>query len=179
VAGSGSGDLYAAMEEYRDVLLRALEDTPEGAPGYYYICAGPPSWDAFPALIVYAGGPQVADTLPLQPQLAPGHRTATYGEVDLAVMTAVVLRCAVVLGDEESISPPTREQHEAAALQTSCDLWAALNHLKTAKRNGTLFAPKEREFFLDPPIAVNQEGGAAGWQITIRTQLDGYKPTDE
>lgn len=168
-------DLYNCMVEFFGVCLAATADTPEGEPNCAYICAGPPAWDSFPCLIVHSGGPAVGDTFPLQPSLAPGHRVTTNAQVNLVSITATILRCAAILDDNGQA--PSVEEQDSAARQTSADLWAIWNHVREAKKAGTLFAPREREFFFDPAVAVNQQGGAAGWQITVRTALYGYEPT--
>lgn len=172
MAGTGSRDLFDAMQAYFDACVVALADTPDGPPDCRYLSEGPPPWDVIPSLVVHAGGPAIGDTTPLQPMLAPGHRVQVTGEVNLVSLTATILRCATQI--DESGNLPNSEEHAVVALQTSSDLWAIWNHVKQAKRSGSLFPPREREFFLDPAVAVNQQGGAAGWQITIRTALDGY-----
>lgn len=170
---AGSLDLHAACLELQEACLVALADTPDGAPECSYISPGPPPWDTFPCLIVYAVGPAPGDTFPLQPALAPGHRVTTNGQVNLVTITATILRCAWEVADDapEVIDPAAITK---TAEQTNADVWALWNHLRAAKRAGTLFAPREREFFLEPPAAVNQQGGAAGWQFTVRTELGGY-----
>jgi len=170
----GADLLYEAMTEMLDVCVAALADTPDGAPDCRYLAPGPPAWDTYPCLIVYAGGPAIADTFPLQPVLSPGHRVAVMGEVNLVAITATILRCAPVI--DEGGQLPQAGEMDAATRQTSADLWATWNHLRQAKKDGTLFAPTTREFFLDPAVAVNPAGGACGWQVTVRTQLDGYRP---
>lgn len=163
------------MVAFFDVCYAALADTPGGQPECAYVAEGPPAWDVCPCLTVYAGGPQVADTFPLQPSLNPTHRVALWGEVDMVTLTATILRCSPVIGDDGLL--PTPAAHAAAAQQTSADLWAIWNHLKQAHRDETLFPPKRREFALDPAVAVNPQGGCAGWQISLRVRLDGYDPT--
>lgn len=168
----GSLDLFDAMQAFFDVCLAALADTPAGAPECAYMTPGPPAWDSMPCLIVHTPGPSVADTFPLQPVLGPAHRIASYGSVNLIGITATILRCAPVLTEGGDL--PSIAEFTAATQQSSADVWAIWNHVQEAKRTGVLFAPREREFLMDSPIAVNQQGGACGWQIGIRTELDGY-----
>lgn len=170
---AGSGDLYEAVSSFFDVVKAALADTPAGAPQCAYISEGVPLWDD-ECLVVYVGEPAIADTFPLQPTLAPGHRIALGVSVNLISMTALVLRCATKI-DEYSQAPQAAD-HEKVARQTTADVWAIWNHLRQAKRDEALFPPKEREFFLSAAAIQNQEGGLTGWSITIRTELDGYKP---
>lgn len=170
-------DLWLALVEYRDLCKDALADTLDGPPDdcAIYVDSGPPSWDELPSLIVYAGGPAVADTFPLQPYLAPFHRISVMGEVDLVSMTALILRCAAPLTENNAL--PDVATREKVSRQTSQDLWAILNHVKNAHRLGTFFPPAtERELALDPAVAVVQQGGATGWAITLRVQLGGYRP---
>lgn len=169
-----SHDLYDAVNEFFRVCLAALEDTRGGAPECAYIAEGPPTWDACPCLVVYAGGPAVGDTFPLQPSLAPLHREATAGKVNLVAITAISLRCVPVLGEDGTLPQPA--EHAAAAAEILDDMWALWNHVGAAKRHGTLFAPREREFGLDPAVPLNPQGEAGGCQITVRTELGGYDP---
>lgn len=171
---AGSIDLFAAAEQFFDLCRVALADTPDGVPECAYLSPGPPPWDACPCLIVHIGGPVVADTLPLQPALAPAHRIATFGEVNMVAITATILRCTPTI--DEGGRLPSPAEFNAATRQTSCDLWAIWNHVAQAKRDGALFPPRERELLIEPSVALNQQGGAAGWQFTLRTQLDGYRP---
>lgn len=178
---SGATLVYDALEEYLRVCLESLDSIPsydnslEGRPGCSYVAPGPPPYDVYPCLIVYTSGPAVGDTFPLQPALSPSHRATTHGQVNLVTMTASILRCGWIPGDgeEQEIDPVAVS---ASARQTSADLWAIWNGIKAAKRNGNLFAPRERELFMDPAVAIAQQGGAVGWQITVRTQLDGFDP---
>lgn len=169
-----SDALYDALTELFDLCVVALADTPDGAPECRHLTPGPPSWDVVPSLFVWAGGPAVADTFPLQPALAPAHRVTTMGQVDLVSITATILRCAPMLTDDGGL--PSDQEFTDTTRQTSADLWAIWNHIKQAKRTGQLFGPPERELFMDPAVAVAQQGGACGWNITLRTQLDGYRP---
>jgi hypothetical protein len=168
-----SSDLYDAAHEFFNVCLAALADTRGGQPECAYIAEGPPAWDSCPCLICWVGGPAVGDTFPLQPALAPMHRFAV-GQVNVVSFTALSLRCAAELSEGGGL--PTPAEHETAAAQVADDMWAMWNHLLSAKRHGTLFPPKEREFSLEPTVAVNPAGGAAGAQMTVRVQLDGYDP---
>lgn len=166
-------DLQAALVEFQGICLEALDDTPAGRPKCSYISPGPPPWDILDCLVVWTSGPAIADTFPLQPSLSPGHRVQVQGQVILVGVIATIIRCGYEL-DETNPSSVDPDAITAIAKQTNADLWAILNHLRAAKRQERLFAPKEREFFIDPAVALNQEGGAAGWQITVRTALHGY-----
>lgn len=174
MAGTGSSDLYALADEYLDACVIALADTPDGPPDRVFVSPGVPSWDCPEQLTVHIGAPVVADTFPLQPSLSPAHRVTVQGEVDVIVVTATILRCVPTVDDYGNLPSPATI--DAAAQQTCADLWAIWNHIKKGKRDGTLFAPKEREFRLDPAVSLPQGGGAAGWQIPIVVQLDGYRP---
>jgi hypothetical protein len=57
-------------------------------------------------------------------------------------------------------------------------MWAMWNWLKEAHRQEVLFPGQggKREFGLEPGIAYNPAGGAAGSAMTCRVQLDGYTP---
>lgn len=158
--------------EFQEVCLVALDDTPAGRPPCTYISPGPPPWDILDCLVVHTSGPNVGDTFPLQPSLAPGHRVQTNGQVNLVAITATIIRCGVM--PDEVGGGFDAERATTVARQTNADVWAIWNHVRSAKRRGALFAPVERELFMDPAVALNQLGGAAGWAVTVRTSLDGY-----
>lgn len=174
MAGVGSDDLYDLCVEYLTACLAALADTPAGPPSRFYISPGPPAWDCCDQLTVHTGGLVVADTFPLQPMLAPGHRVQNQGRVNLVYLVATILRCAPTLGENGEL--PDVAAFNTAARQTNADLWAIWNHLTRAKRDGTLFQPDQVEVFFDPAVALNQQGGCAGWAIQLRVSLEGYRP---
>lgn len=167
--------LYEALEEFYAVCKTALASTDGGLPDCNYIAAGPPAWDSCPCLIVWAGGPAVGNTFPLQPALAPMHRVQLERQVNLVPMTAISLRCQPLIDEHGHL--PSPEEHAAAARLVLEDAWALWNHLRAAKSAGTLFAPKEREFSLEPGVAYNPQGAAVGAAITVQTQIDGYTPS--
>lgn len=172
MAGIGPDDLFDLCEEYLEACVSALgSDVPDRR----FVNYGPPAWDCPEQLTVHAGGPVVADTLPLQPSLEPAHRAAVQGMVNMVSLTATILRCVPMI--EEDGDAPSPQDIEVASRQTCSDVWAIWNWLVSKKADGTLFPPREsRELFIDPAVAVNPQGGAAGWQITVRVQLDGYRP---
>lgn len=174
MATGAVADLYNLADEYLTACFNALAFTPEGSPDRAFVSPGSPSWDCPEQLTVHVGEPAQADTFPLQPSLAPAHRVTVQGEVDLISMTATILRCVPTMTENGAM--PTPLEIDQAAQQTCADLWAIWSMLKIGKRDGTLFPPKDREFFLDPAVAVPQGGGAGGWQIPIRVQLGGFRP---
>lgn len=174
MAGAGSGDLHDLCLELLDCCALALEDTPAGPPGRQIVSTGPPPWDC-EQLTVFTGGPAVGDTYPLQPALSPGHRAANQGMVNLIVLVVTVIRCVPVIDEYGGL--PSADEITAAAAQTNADLWAIWNHVARRKRDATLFAPKEREMFMDPAVTLTTNGGFGGWNIQLRVELDGYRPT--
>ncbi len=170
-----ANDLQMLAQQYLDACVAALESV-GGAPDVRFISPGPPSWDCPNMLSVHIGGPVVADTLPLQPQLAYTHRIAIGIEVKMILMTATILRCDAQIENDGDL-PSDAEITEVAA-QTNADVWAIWSYLTTAKHAGLLWAPKrEREMALLPAIPQKQEGGACGWEIPITVQLNGYRFT--
>lgn len=174
--GTGSDDLYALSVEYLTACLTALADTPAGPPSRYYISPGPPAWDCCDQLTVHTTGPATADTFPLQPMLAPGHRAQNQGKVNLIGVVATILRCAPMLGEDGTLPDPIA--FNTCSRQTCADMWAIWNHVSRAVRAKTLFTSTsdQREVFFDPAVAQIQQGGCAGWGIGIRVALDGYVP---
>jgi hypothetical protein len=172
---AGPGDLFDLAGQLLEACQDALEFAPAGPIDYAFISPGPPAWDAVPMLAVYAGSAAEADTAPLQPPLQPSHRIDAVGVVPMVTLTAVVLRPAPTLADDGQVpvAPPPAEI-TMVARDTLGDLWAIWNYLASRKRDGTLWPPHTREFLFDPAVPVNQQGGAAGWQIQLKVHLGGY-----
>lgn len=177
---SGPSDLQDLAEEYLAACVTALQlgstDQGEGVLGRAYVSPGVPPWDCG-QLAVYVGSAVVADTAPLMPPLQPAHRVDQGLLLNMVTMTAVIIRCCVPVptGEGPNILFPSAESMQDVARMTNTDLWAIWNHLANAKRAGTLFAPKRREFVFDPAVPTAIAGGCAGWQIQVRVQLGGYK----
>lgn len=174
MAGVDFGDLYAAAEAYLEVCRQALASTPAGVPPKVFVSPGIPAHDC-EMLAVHVGGPAVGDTSPLIPVLATGHRVETGIQVNLIQMTASVLRCVPTMDEDGGL--PSDLDLSLASQTLHNDLWAIWNFVREAKRTERLFAPKEREFYMDPSVAQPQAGGFGGWNIVIRTEVDGYRPT--
>jgi hypothetical protein len=166
-------DLYDAAVELLAAAQAALADTPGGPITVAYVSEGLPAFDCIPQLTVHAGGPSEVETAPTSPSLAPGRRT-TVGMVDQVALTITVVRCAAI--PDGNGNPPPPSAHSVPAQQTMADVWAIWNHLASAKRAGTLFGGRCREMFLDPSVSIATSGGAAGWEIPVRVQLNGYRP---
>lgn len=167
-------DLFDLATEFLAACLDGLDLTDAGRPECYYISPGPPPFDFCPCLSVYVGGPAVADTFPLQPAMATGHRITIAGEVNLITLTATILRCAPILDDEGGGLNPI--DFNTASKEMYADLWAIWMMLKEMKKQDALFPPAQREFELMPAVSITQQGGACGWQIPVRVNLYGYSP---
>lgn len=177
---AGPTDLYSLCAEYLAACKTAVASTPGGPITRAFVCPGVPAWDCCPQLTVHAGGPAEADTLPLQPPLAPGERPAVQGAVHLVNMTATVLRCTPTLEEDgQNLILPSEAALEAAAVETLSDVWAIWATVRGLYRAGTLFATDagRRELFFDPAVPVRPAGGCAGWEIQIRVALGGYTVT--
>jgi hypothetical protein len=171
-----SEDLYLGLQDFFEVCYAALADTPGGQPECAYVNEGPPAWDACPCLVCWTGAPAVGDTFPLQPALAPMHRIELGRQVNIVTYTAVALRCQAIMHEDGTLPQPP--EHIAPTREINADMWAMWNWLKEAHRQGILFGDDsgKREFSLEPGIAYNPQGAAAGSAITCRVQLDGYSP---
>ncbi len=167
-------DLFDVCAEWLAAIQVALSLTEGGSIQRAYVSPpGQPIVDMYCEQLTVSGGYAIADTLPLIPPLSPGHRTTIQGGVILAPLVATVLRCVPTL-DDQTAQPPSLNELETAAVAIHSDLWAILNHTWNEHHKGVLFAPRERELFLDPAVPVSQAGGVGGWQIQVRVELPGY-----
>ncbi len=150
--------------------------SPGGPIDRCYVAPGVPAWDCCEQLTVHVGGPAIGDTAPLLPPLQPGHRVQQTGTVNLVTVTATVLRPSPVPTQYEGgLEAPDVSDLEEAARATCGDVWTIWQHLKTLKRNGTLFAPDTREMYFDPAVSLTTQGGCSGWGMQFRVQLDGFR----
>lgn len=176
----GPLDLYGAAERLLSLTANAVATTPGGPIDYQAIVQGLPVFDCPPAIYVSAGAVQIADTSPLGPTLQPMQRIVQTGVLDLPVFTITVIRCveAVILHEGQSLILPSAAAVSSDAYVCYADVWAVWNALIHAHRDGTLFQSpsRRREFAVDQAIPVRTEGGAGGWLLQVRFQLDGYDP---
>lgn len=169
---AGPTDLFDLNAEWLAACEAALATTDGGTPARSFVSLGPPAWDCCPQLTVHSGY-ALADTAPIGPPLSAGHRTTVQGGVYLVPLVATVIRCVPTL--EDNGDPPTAADLEAAAMTGMADAWAITNHTWDQHAKGILFAPVEREMFIDPTVPLQQAGGCGGFQIQIRVALYGYK----
>ena len=169
--GTGPDDLFALAEEYLDLCVVALEAA-QGAPPRRYVSPGPPAWDC-ELVAVHVGGPVVAPTSSGPGALAEGHRLQATGQVNIIDLVATILRCVPVMKADGSA--PVASSVTDASRVTLSDLWTIWNHIAHGRREGTLFDGKCRDVTMDPAVTLAPAGGFAGWQVSVRVQLDGYR----
>ena len=174
-----STDLYGAAETLLSLAANAVATTPGGPIDYRAIIQGLPVFDCPPAIYVSAGQVVIGDTLPLSPSLNPLQRITHFGIVDLPVFAITVIRCvSTITRSGNNILLPSAAELSEDAYICYADLWAVWNALVHAHHDGTLFQrpSRSREFGIDGAQPVRTEGGAGGWVIQVRFQLDGYDP---
>lgn len=165
-------DLFDVAHELLEACAAAVATTPAGAIDRAFVSPSLPAFDCCPQLTVHVGNALEGDSLPLSPPMQPSHRVVDK-LVPMVQLTCSVIRCTP--GPDMRGDPPEVVEIEDAAKQTNADLWAIWNGLRTAKREETLFPPREREFFFDPAFPISIQGGCAGWLIPFRVTLGGYK----
>lgn len=171
---AGATDLFDLCHEWLSTCVDAVATAPGGPLDYAFVSPGAPALDC-EQLVVWAGGPSEADTLPLIPPLSPGHRTTVQGALHLINITCTVVRCVPTLDNNGRL--PSVADVEAASQRTMGDLWAIWNFTRRRHGDGLLFTGlHDRELFMDPAYPLPLNGGLGGWQIPIRVQLDGYRP---
>lgn len=165
-------DLFDLAAEWLACLEAAVASTPGGAIADAWVSSDPPAIDCAPMLAVHTVGVVEAPTSPTGP-LVDGQRPKLFA-VHFVGLAATVIRCAPT--QDQQGRPPTDVAKETAANQTMSDLWACLNWTRQMHRKEELFASPsgKRELFIDPQVVVPSSGGAVGWVIPIRVQLDGY-----
>ena len=164
------------LSEYADELLEAsalaLAETDEGTPDLVYMTASRPAYDCCPALIVYISEMAEASVSPGFPE-ASAKRTVIAGLIN-ATYLITILRCAANPGPNGQM-PSTTSMIDVAH-QTQQDVWALLNGLRNAVRDGDLFERCIGVVF-EPARPVTEQGGCVGWEITVRAHVPGYVPS--
>jgi hypothetical protein len=159
-----------------ETLLRSAEalDTipvlvaPEldGAPERAYVNSGIPAADCPDQLVVWAAAVR---ELPRGGTSTEEQSAAFW--VNAVEFHVQILRCLPVPGSAKKIVPATALQ--AKARQTNADAWALWNHLHNLRAANLFFTECEIVRW-DNLIAIEPAGGAGGWELVFRAQLDGY-----
>lgn len=171
-----ASDIFDLAAEWLAVCSDACQ--PQGAipDDSIFVSSDPPAMDCAPQLTVHTTGNVEAPTSP-QGVIQDGQR-ARMPTLHFVGLVATIIRCAPV--PDNRGNPPGRVEKEAAAAQTSSDLWAIINFTRQAVRANALFVnphSDRREVFFDPQVVLPSQGGMVGWAVPIRVQLDGYRPT--
>ena len=178
MAGTGPTDLQTLAVELLDASIEALDTIPnfapglEGAPERTFISPGRPALEGCDQLCVHADAVLDAQTTP--GGLGAGIRNRMM-KVNHVVFIITVDRCVIDNRTGMDITAPYRpEDLTATAEQTNADVWAIWNHLFNLW-SAELLLSMCSELFFDGARALPEEGGRAGWTITLRARLDGYE----
>jgi hypothetical protein len=150
--------------------VAALATTDAGAPDRQFVSAGQPAFDCGDFVAVQSLMLGLAETQPLQPMLQPAQRVHS-ASMNLATLVAYAIRCVPTL--DARGNPPSAAALSAAARVTNQDGFAIWDHLKKAIRDGSLFPGCRTPVFFDGGLSVVPSGARAGWQFTLRVELEG------
>lgn len=169
-------DVWAVCGEVLQAALVGLASLPAGAPGRNFVGYVQPAADCdcpsgqitcFPTSIRESTTRTAGGT-------EGGHHVALNNVVVEVAMTLQILRCVPIVQDDGSA--PSAPAIDAAAMQIHTDAWFLWCWLRAEKRNGNLLAGLCREIWFDAMTPEPVSGGCAGWNLNLRTQLDGYTP---
>lgn len=174
-------DLKALLDELLAQSAAALDTIPdsdpglEGAPDRAFVAPGRPALEGCDQLAVHAQN--ILDSPTGPGGLNDGKRN-TQGKRNHVRLVITIDRCVADSrqGMQNMTQPYLTSDLEAAAAQTSADAWALWNYLFDAWRSGQLLTMCE-ELFFEGMTALPEEGGRAGWTLTLRANLDGYDTT--
>jgi len=167
-------DLQTLCEEF----LAACEDALvtvgllpgfDGVPGRSFVTSGLPAADCPPQLTVHVE--TISDAATGPGGLADGtrHRSARMPQPRLI---ATLFRCVPV--PDNSGNPPSAAALESAAAQINADGWALHNVLFNKVMNGSLLEICSNVVW-EGLRRYGPSGGAGGWTVTVRAELDGYQ----
>jgi hypothetical protein len=170
-------DVWAVCGEVLQAALVGLATLPAGAPARNFVGYVTPGADCD-----CAGGGQVA-CWPTQIRESAtrtaggtegGHHVALNNVVIEVAMTLQIIRCIPTISDTGK--PPTPAQIDNASHAIHSDAWFLWCWLREEKRAERLLAGLCREIWFDAMTPEPALGGCAGWNVNLRTQIDGYKP---
>ena len=164
--------LYDACAELLAAAASALDEVEPGAPARRYVAGGQVALDC-EQLTVHPAPIGLAETQPLQPVLEPSRRIVR-ANVNLVGLVVTIVRCVPVAAlNGDRLTLPTVEALDASAQVTSRDGWQLWNGLKRRHRDNTLLPDACRDVLLQPCVPIDPAGGFGGWQLIVRTNLDG------
>lgn len=164
----GPEDLYALASEYLDACIEALDTVPDSAPGFTgspartFISHGAPAFDCCDQLAV-----QVRSVFSDNPQPLKNSMRE-----NIVTLVAWSTRCVPTIDSAGNI--PTEVELSASSEQLYADGWALWNHIFNLIRAEQLFTLCGQVIW-DGLVAVNPQGGCAGWTLTVRVSTDGYE----
>lgn len=166
--------LYDFAVELLNESISALATTSAGAPERAYVAVAQPALDCCPQLTVHVQQLGLDNTSPTSPSTVIGSRTPKQGQVNLVSFVVTTVRCTPQ-PQGNNLTPPTPDALQLCSLQITEDLWAIWNWLTNKIRtNPGLWEGRCMATYLDTAIPLNEEGGCAGWQIPVRTSIQGY-----
>ncbi len=166
--------LTGYAQEILGVAEAAVATTTGGAIARAFVSTNRPALDCCPQLTVDFRQLLVEQTSPNTPVTAPGQR-ARIRIVYVAGFTVTVVRCSSIADLSQDGLPNTARIAEVAQWTTE-DVWSIWNALRHAWADDAFLDGNCKDFYMDPPNPISQEGGCVGWEIPVRVWVDGYDP---
>lgn len=158
--------------ELLGIANAGLAATSGGEISRAFVSAGLPALDCVPQLTVHVANTGTLPTRPLGP-LDDGHGRS-YGLVRTVTFWITVARCAPVMGEKGQ--PPPMAAQQAIAAMVDEDIWAIVNAVYQADREGSLFDGACSEVFHEGGTPLDPAGGSLGWIIRMRCSIQGTGP---
>lgn len=160
-------------EQTLAVAEAAVATTSGGAIDRAFVSTNRPALDCCPQLTVDLRQLLVEQTSPNTPVPAAGQR-AKIRIVYVAGYVVTVVRCSSI-ADIGADGLPKMSSIAQVAQWTTEDLWSIWNALHQAWNDGSGYLDGNcKDFYMDPPNPISQEGGCVGWEIPVRVWVDGY-----
>lgn len=168
-------DLYDLASDLLTTCISALNWTERA-----YVSNGPPPFECCPQLTVHYA-PFNRDYAISAPTPSPAISQAMRskrGSMNAINLVITVLECVptVKLSGKTTIVWPDVSDIDAATLKMTSDVWLLWNILQELWRSEQLFGGRCRPMDIGPAQPLVDQGGCGGWLISLRVQLDGYRP---
>lgn len=169
--------MYDLAADFLTAVAEAMATTEAGGPARQFVSLGAPLWETGCAQAsVQVLTLTEESTRDLSPAMQTGLRHAR-GRVNLVGFVAYAVRCVTVSEGNQNVYQPQSDATLSAEAKAAYeDGWAIWNYVTEAIRQDVLFGGPCGDVHFDLGVPFNPQGGLAGWQFTIRAELNGYRP---
>lgn len=156
-------------QELLDLCDAAISTTVGGPIARSYISPGRPPWDCEQITVHLSS---LGDAPFAVTSSVGGGRRHITGATNLLGFAITVVRDCVPTIDDRGLFPDEADI-QLSAVEGHEDVWAIWTAVRLAQMDGTLFGGTCDHLFFDGAVALDTEGGFAGFEILFRVEIAG------